>query len=91
VILMHLVSYDVRGLDWSRRGRIHRLLFGAVSRKRSGGVWKEYEYAGLLDRPNARWIGQSVVLLRPGDAEELVRALRAIEVPHSLLRVSVGV
>jgi len=87
---MHLVSYDVRGLDWSRRGRVHRLLFGAVSRKKIGGEWKEYHYPGLLDRPSARWIGQSVVLLRPGDAEDMVRALRTLEVPHSVLRVAVG-
>ncbi len=77
-----LLSYDVQGAARSTAARVCQILFGRVRTDAQGRVRRQ---EGFVHRPGVVWIGQSVFVLPPRDAEELAGKLRAIGV-----RVAVG-
>ena len=77
-----LVSFDV-----SRRRRtectlVSRFIFGQEVTMRVGGREKRYRYPGLVHRPGVERLGQSVLLLREKDGEDLTRRLAELRVPY---------
>ncbi len=77
-----LLSYDVQGDARSAAARVCQIVFGRVRSDRRGDL-KQHE--GFVHRPGVVWIGQSVFVLPPPDAEELARRLRSLGV-----RVAMG-
>jgi len=72
-----LLSYDVLGSSRSTAVRVCRIVFGRVRTDGEGHVRPE---KGFIHRPGVVWIGQSVLILPPTDAEGLAMRLRAIGV-----------
>lgn len=77
-----LLSYDVDGTARSVAARACQIVFGRV-RTATGGSRRQEE--GFVHRAGVVWIGQSVFVLPPRDAEELAARLRRIGV-----RVAMG-
>jgi hypothetical protein len=75
-----LLSYDIDANSGSVRAKVSRMIFGSkVSRTYNGGT-RTYRYGGILDHPDVRYVGQSVLLLPPSMAEWLAARLRALGV-----------
>lgn len=86
-----LVSYDVAGSARSVAVRVCQIVFGRSAGRRPPSAERRAE--GFIWRPGVVWIGQSVLIMPPGDAEELARKLRGlgvhvVEAPVSIERSS---
>jgi len=86
-----LVSYDVSGSERSVAVRVCQIVFGR-SRDRKPPT-DERRAEGFIWRPGVVWIGQSVLVMSPGDAEELAGRLRKLgghvtEAPVSIARLA---
>ncbi len=77
-----LLSYDVRGAARSAASRVCQIVFGRTRTDRAGSPRLE---EGFVHRPGVVWIGQSVFVLPPRDADELAGRLRRLGV-----RVAMG-
>ncbi len=77
-----LLSYDASGSSRSAAAEVCRIIFG---RTRTGGDGRVREEAGFLQRPGVVWVGQSVLVMPPRDAEELAARIRRLGV-----RVAMG-
>ncbi|MFQ5986919.1 MAG: hypothetical protein ACE5KQ_06135 [Thermoplasmata archaeon] len=66
-----IVSYDVDGARRSLRSKVYRMVFGYKTTKGTGTTRKVYRYTGFADQPGFQHLGQSVIALRPRDAERL--------------------
>ena len=74
-----LLSYDVRGVARPVAARVCHIVFGRI-RRIEAPVPRERIEKGFIHRPGVVWIGQSVLVLPPRDAEELAGKLRAMGV-----------
>lgn len=74
-----LLSYDVSAAARSVASRVCHIVFGRVrlSEASAGGSYLE---AGFIHRPGVVWIGQSVLVLPPRDADDLATRLRRLGV-----------
>ena len=81
-----LLSYDVSGSARSVAARACQIVFGRI--RTSGG--RVRQEPGFLHRPGVVWIGQSVLVLPPGDAEDLARRLRALGARVATAPVGIG-
>ncbi len=63
-----LLSYDVSGPLRPKAARVCQIVFGYEQTVPRNGGSRTYRHPGYLERPGARWVGQSVLLLRPEDA-----------------------
>ncbi len=84
-----LLSYDVSGAIRRRAARVCQIVFGYEQTVHRGGTIRTYRHPGFLGRPGARWVGQSVLLLKPADAHELERELQRLGVRVRLARISI--
>ena len=86
-----LLSYDVRGVARPLAARVCHIVFGRV-RRIEEPVPRERIEKGFIHRPGVVWIGQSVLVLPPGDAEELAGKLRAmgVRVVHESVGMSIA-
>lgn len=82
-----LLSYDVSGATRPQAARVCHIVFGRT--RKEGEDHRERQEKGFIHRPGVVWVGQSVLVLPPGDAEELRHKLRALGVRVS--DCSVGV
>jgi hypothetical protein len=79
-----LVSYDVAGAARAVAAQVCHIIFGR--RRISEGPSKvAYQVPGFIHRPGVVWVGQSVLVMPPGDAIELAEQLHKLGV-----RVSTG-
>src|SRR3989304_4445746 len=76
-----LFSYDVPGPLRPKAARVCPIVFGYEQTVQRNGTSRTYRHPGYLERPGARWVGQSVLLLRPADALELERDPLRLGVP----------
>lgn len=70
----HLLSYDASGCSRATAVAVCRIVFGRVRRDSHGNLREE---EGVIHRPGVVWIGQSVLVLPPREAEALAERLRA--------------
>ncbi len=82
-----LLSYDVSGNARSTAARVCQIVFGRSRLDVHGGVRRQDGYA---HRPGVVWIGQSVLVLPPPDAEELASRLRGLGVRVDMGPVAIG-
>jgi len=74
-----LLSYDVSGAARTVAARVCQIIFGR--RRISEGPAKvRYQEKGFIHRPGVVWVGQSVLVMPPGDANELSNRLREMGV-----------
>ena len=87
-----LLSYDALGATRGRRVQVCRIVFGRIRADEGGRVRAE---KGFIHRPGVVWVGQSVLILPPGDAEELAARLgrlgvRVASAPVAIERSMLG-
>ncbi len=81
-----LLSYDVTGTARSAAARVCQIVFGRTRIvSRSGETRQE---KGFIHRVGVVWIGQSVLVLPPPDAEELASKLRRLGARVAMAQVS---
>ncbi len=82
-----LLSYDATGA--SRPAAVHfcRIIFG---RRREDGNGVVHDEKGFIHRAGVVWIGQSVFILPPRDAEELGTRLRRLGVRVAMAPVTIA-
>ncbi len=73
-----LLSYDVTTATRSQAATVCHIVFGRT--RRGGEDTKERIEKGFIHRPGVVWVGQSVLVLPPRDADELRNKLRALGV-----------
>ncbi len=73
-----LLSYDVTAATRSQAARVCHIVFGRT--RRNGDPAKERTEKGFIHRPGLVWVGQSVLVLPPRDADELRGRLRTLGV-----------
>src|SRR5437773_11509121 len=82
----HIVTWDVNSADSAAVNRLRRFVFGDISRARG----RTYRYPGFVEREGARYLGQSVLLVRPTQLAEIraliSRTAIAPDVPPATLR-----
>ena len=83
-----LISYDVSGAARSVAVRVCQIVFGRSASHRPPPHERRAE--GFIWRPGVVWIGQSVLVLPPRDAEELAGKLRRLGVQVAEAPVSIG-
>ncbi|MGQ0797832.1 MAG: hypothetical protein ACT4OI_08240 [Methanobacteriota archaeon] len=71
-----LLSYDASGCSRTTAVAVCRIVFGRVRRDGHGSLREE----GMIHRPGVVWIGQSVLVLPPSEAEALSERLRGLGV-----------
>ncbi len=83
-----LLSYDVVGVARSVAARVCQIVFGRMRMDRGPAGAGRME-AGFIHRPGVVWVGQSVLVLPPADAEDLAGRLRRLGV--QVARAPVGI
>src|SRR2546426_4596580 len=74
-----LLSYDVSGAARAVAARVCQIIFGRW-RISEGPTRVRYQEKGFIPRPGVVWVGQSVLVMPPGDASELSDRLRQLGV-----------
>ncbi len=74
-----LLSYDVSGATRPQASRVCHIVFGRTRRDEDGSGTEKIE-KGFIHRPGVVWVGQSVLVLPPRDADELRSKLRTLGV-----------
>src|SRR6266545_6715828 len=82
-----LLSYDATGTSRPAAVQVCRLIFGRRRTDRHGRVRDE---PGFIHRAGVVWIGQSVLVLPPRDAEELAGQLRRLRVRVAMAPVAIA-
>ena len=82
-----LLSYDVAGAARATAARVCQIVFG---RTRPGTRGLRRIQEGFVHRPGVVWIGQSVFVMPPRDAEELAARLRPLGVRVAMGAVSMA-
>lgn len=84
-----LLHYDVAGEDRSTAAQVCQIVFGRVRRGPDPSK-PARTVEGFVHRPGVVWIGQSVLILPPTDAEELGARLRRLAVRVSMAPVPIS-
>ena len=81
-----LVTWDVDSADRPTCARLRRFVFGDISH----GDGKIYRYPGFLELDGVRYLGQSVLFVRPGRLSDIVAFLARNGIDHEITPASVG-
>lgn len=84
-----LLSYDVTGSHRAVAARVCQIVFGR-HRISEGPLHLRYREKGFIHRPGVVWIGQSVLIMPPGDASELETRLNGLGVRVATGAVAIG-
>ena len=84
-----LVSYDVSGSARGVAARVCQIIFGRHRISESADRIR-YQEKGFIHRPGVVWIGQSVLVMPPREAEELTSRLRRLGVRVAIGPISIG-
>lgn len=81
-----IVTWDVNSVDRMAAHRVQYFIFGRTVT--SGG--RVYQYPGFVDREGVRYLGQSVVFVRPAFLQEIDAFLSVNGVDHEATRATIG-
>lgn len=84
-----LLSYDVSGSERAVAARVCQIVFGR-RRISEGPEHARYREKGFIHRPGVVWVGQSVLVMPPGDAAELETRLKGLGVRVATGAVAIG-
>ena len=82
----YLVTWDVNSMDRAGVARLRRFVFGDSTR--SGE--RVYRYPGFVERDGVRYLGQSVLFVRPHLLKEIEDQLAALGVDHETTAAVLG-
>lgn len=80
-----IVTWDVDSVDYITASRLRRFVFGDSSLH--GG--KVYRYPGFIERKGVRYLGQSVLFVRPSLLREIEEALERLGIDHESTRATI--
>ena len=83
------LSYDVSGSQRAVAVRVCQIVFGR-RRVSEAPEHVRYREKGFIHRPGVVWVGQSVLIMPPGDAAELETRLHRLGVQVATGAVSIG-
>lgn len=81
-----IVTWDVDSKDRATTARVYRFVYGDVTSPNG----KTYEYDGFVDRDGVRYLGQSVLFVRPPLVREIDGYLSSHGVDHEMAPATVG-
>src|SRR2546422_10839053 len=82
-----LLSYDVSGSHRAVAARVCQIVFGR-RRVSEGPEHVRHREKGFIHRPGVGWVGQSGVMMPPGDAAERATRLRGSGVRVAMAAVA---
>src|SRR6267143_1518133 len=82
----HMVTWAMNSADSAGVNRRRRFVFGDVSRARG----RTYRYPGFVEREGVRYLGQSVLFVRPWLLAEIQGFLSRVAIEHEVTPASVG-
>ncbi len=81
-----IVTWDVNSTDRVIAHRLQRFVYGDTARSKG----KEYRYPGFVEKAGVRYLGQSVVFVRPNLLGELIDFLSRSRIEHEVTAAAVG-
>ncbi|HYY48243.1 MAG TPA: hypothetical protein VFA17_06120 [Thermoplasmata archaeon] len=81
-----IVTWDVDSRNRATAARVYRFVYGDVTRPDG----KTYRYRGFVDREGVRYLGQSVLFVRPPLLAEIDGFLASHGVDHELTPAAIG-
>ncbi len=81
-----VITWDVNSSDRPTVSRLRRFIFGDATRVR--GV--EYRYPGFVEKDGVRYLGQSVLFVRPSMLSEIVGFLARNAIDHEMTPAVLG-
>src|SRR5438093_12910153 len=75
-----IVTWDVNSSDRAMAHRLQRFVYGDTAR--SNG--RDYRYPGFVEKTGVRYLGQSVIFVRPNLLCELVDLFSMSRIVHAL-------
>ncbi len=81
-----LVTWDVNSADRTGVNRLRRFVYGDSTRCDG----KEYRYSGFVEKDGVRYLGQSVLFVRPDVLSEIVGFLASHSIDHEVTAATIG-
>ncbi len=81
-----IVTWDVDSRDARTSSRLRRFVYGSRVERRG----RQYVYPGFVERPDVRYLGQSVLFVPPREIQALRAAFRALGVEHVVTPAALG-
>jgi hypothetical protein len=81
-----LVTWDVDSKDRPKAARVYRFVYGDTASPDG----KPYRYAGFVERDGVRYLGQSVLFVRPNLLAEIDGFLSFHGIDHEVTRATIG-
>lgn len=82
----YIVTWDVDSKDRGAAARLHRFVYGDVTTPNG----TTYRYRGFVEREGVRYIGQSVLFVRPSLLAEIDGFLSSHHVDHEITPATIG-
>ncbi len=82
----YIVTWDVDSADHATANRLRRFVYGdtAIARGRT------YHYPGFVEKEGVRYLGQSVLFVRPHLLGQITAFLSGSGVDHEVIPASLG-
>jgi len=81
-----IVTWDVNSTDRAVAHRLQRFVYGDTARANG----REYRYPGFIEKRGVRYLGQSVIFVRPNLLGELVDFLSRTRIEHEVTAAAIG-
>jgi len=81
-----IITWDVDSADRATAARVYRFVFGDRTQSHD----KVYRYPGFVDKPEVRYLGQSVLFVAPQLLAEIDEFLISVGVDHEATRATLG-
>jgi len=81
-----IVTWDVDSKNRATTARVYRFVYGDVTRPNG----KIYRYQGFVEREGVRYLGQSVLFVRPGLLAEIDGFLSSYGIDHEITPATIG-
>jgi hypothetical protein len=81
-----IITWDVDSKDRPTSARVHRFVYGDVAHANG----KTYLYPGFVEKDGVRYLGQSVLFVRPGLLAEIDAFLSVHGIDHEVTPTTLG-
>jgi hypothetical protein len=81
-----IVTWDVDSADQATANRLRQFVYGNVARSRG----RVYRYPGFVEKEGVRYLGQSVLFVRPHLRSELIAFLERNAIDHEVTPATMG-
>lgn len=81
-----IVTWDVDSKDRGTTARVYRFVYGDTTSPNG----KTYRYKGFVEREGVRYLGQSVLFVRPSLLANIDGFLSSHGIDHEMTRATIG-